>query len=313
MVRCLNPEDGSFGWFPPGLVRSLSEITDRRRTQPADTEFYARSQQPLHLGNSRIFSLALGVCGRGCCHWGHSGGNCCRRLRHRPEPTSRARLGLQPGTGTRPLADLNPEFAACKLGHEQSPVDISNPKPADLPPIQFDYKPSPLRIIDNGHTLMIKYASGSSISMMERTYALQQFHFHKPSESKIDGKAYDMELHLVHADEKGELVVVAVLMRQGPDNGTMHKVLDHVPGEKEKEESPQGIEVDASALLPADKSYYVFMGSLTTPPCTEHVTWLVLKQPITVSAAQIEQFSKLYPNNARPTQPLYDRVVHASK
>lgn len=111
--------------------------------------------------------------------------------------------------------DLSPEFAACKTGHHQSPIDIRNPQKADLPPIRFDYKPSPLDIIDNGHTIMINYAPGSFIVVGDKKYALKQFHFHRPSEEKINGKAYDMVVHLVHADEGGNLAVVAVLLQRG--------------------------------------------------------------------------------------------------
>jgi carbonic anhydrase len=209
--------------------------------------------------------------------------------------------------------DLKPEFAPCKNGHRQSPIDIRNPQRADLPPIQFDYKPSPLRIIDNGHTVMINYNPGSSISVGGKKYALKQFHFHRPSEEKINGKAYEMVVHLVHADAEGNLAVVAVVLQKGDDNPLVHRLWMNLPKEKEKEESPDTVQIDVAALLPADHGYYTYPGSLTTPPCSENVTWFVLKHPVTVSAAEIEQFSKLYQHNVRPTQPLYDRVVLESR
>ena len=209
--------------------------------------------------------------------------------------------------------DLQPEFAACKSGHRQSPVDIRMPQKTDLPPIAFEYKPSPLDIIDNGHTIMINYAPGSSISVGGEIYALKQFHFHRPSEEKINGKAYDMTLHLVHANRDGKLAVVAVLLEKGEDNPLIHELWNNMPREKDKEELLNNIQINAGALLPADRGYYTFSGSLTTPPCSEDVTWYVLKHPVTVSSAEIEQFSKLYRNDARPTQPLYDRVVLESK
>src|ERR1700757_3955193 len=130
--------------------------------------------------------------------------------------------------------ELQPEFAACKDGHHQSPIDIRKPKKADLPPIQFDYKNSPLHIIDNGHTIMINYAPGSSISVGDKKYELKQFHFHRPSEERIDGKRFGMTVHLVHADRQGKLAVVAVLLQQGEDNPLEHELWNQFPSKKTK-------------------------------------------------------------------------------
>jgi carbonic anhydrase len=209
--------------------------------------------------------------------------------------------------------DLKPEFAPCKDGHRQSPIDIRTPQKAELPRIQFDYKPSPLHIVDNGHTVMINYAPGSSITVGGKKYALKQFHFHRPSEETINGKGFEMVVHLVHADPEGKLAVVAVLLQKGEDNPLVHELWKDFPAEKEKEEDLDNIQINIAELLPADRGYYTYQGSLTTPPCSEDVTWFVLKHPMTVSAAEIEQFSKLYRHDARPTQPLYDRVVLESK
>lgn len=209
--------------------------------------------------------------------------------------------------------DLKPEFASCKNGHRQSPIDIRNPQKADLPPIQFDYKPSPLRIIDNGHTVMINYAPGSFMSVDGKKYALKQFHFHRPSEEKINGKSYEMVVHLVHEDQDGNLAVIAVLLQKGKDNPLVNELWKNLLKQKEKEEFSHSVQIDVAALLPADHGYYTYPGSLTTPPCSENVTWFVLKHPVTVSTAEIEQFSKLYQHNVRPTQPLHDRVVLESQ
>ena len=209
--------------------------------------------------------------------------------------------------------DLKPEFAPCKTGHHQSPIDIRNTQKTDLPPIQFEYKHSPLHIIDNGHTVMVNYGPGSSISVGGHEYVLKQFHFHRPSEEKINGKSFDMTVHLVHADGEGKLAVVAVLLEQGEDNPLVHELWNELPKEKEKEEHLDDIQIDVTRLLPSDRSYYTFSGSLTTPPCSEEVTWFVLKHPTTITAEEIRQFSRLYRNDARPTQPLYDRVVLESK
>jgi carbonic anhydrase len=208
---------------------------------------------------------------------------------------------------------LQPEFATCKTGHHQSPIDIRNPQKSDLPAIQFDYKPSPLHIIDNGHTIVINYAPGSSIRVGDKQYTLKQFHFHRPSEEKVHGKRYDMDVHLVHADQNGNLAVVAILIETGADNLLVKELWNDLPTEKEKEELLNTVQINAAALLPADRGYYTFSGSLTTPPCNENVTWYELKHPVTVTPAEIEQFSKLYRHDARPTQSLYDRVVLESK
>lgn len=209
--------------------------------------------------------------------------------------------------------ELNPDFGLCQNGHHQSPIDIQNPKITDLPPIQFNYKSAPLDIIDNGHTVMINYAPGSFISVGGKRYELKQFHFHRPSEEHVNGKTYPMSAHFVHADQEGRLAVVAVLLEQGADNPVLRELWRNLPRQKDKETILKNVQIDAAGLLPAERGYYTFDGSLTTPPCSEHVTWLVLRNPVSISAEEIEQFSKLYQNDARPTQPLYDRVVLESK
>lgn len=209
--------------------------------------------------------------------------------------------------------DLKPEFAPCKTGHRQSPINIRHARKADLPALRFDYKPSPLRIIDNGHTIMVNYAPGSFLSVAGKQYELKQFHFHRPSEEKINGKAFDMTVHLVHTDAEGKLAVVAVLLRKGDDNPLVRELWNDLPKQKEKEAIFDQVQIDVSRILPADRTYYTFSGSLTTPPCSEDVTWFVLKHSVTVSAGEINQFSQLYRNDARPTQPLYDRTVLESR
>jgi carbonic anhydrase len=221
--------------------------------------------------------------------------------------------GYDGAEGPSHWGDLKSEFAPCKNGERQSPVDIANARQTDLPALQFDYKPSPLHIIDNGHTIMINYAPGSSLRVGDKEYQLKQFHFHRPSEEKIHGKHFEMVVHLVHADQEGHLAVVAILLEKGLDNPLIRELWNRLPKEKEKEEVLDNVRIDLTTLLPSNLSYYTFPGSLTTPPCSEDVTWFVLKRPGTVTAAEINQFGKLYRHNARPTQPLHDRVVLESK
>jgi carbonic anhydrase len=209
--------------------------------------------------------------------------------------------------------DLKPEFAACGEGHRQSPIDIRSPQRVDLPAIGFDYKPSPLRIVNNGHTIMINYAPGSFIRVGGKQYELKQFHFHRPSEEKINGHAFEMVVQLVHADSDGNLAVVAVLLKKGSDNLLIHELWNDLPKEKEKEKVMEDVHIDVTQLLPVSRGYYTLPGSLTTPPCSENVNWFVLKQPVTISGDEIERFSHLSRNDTRPTQPLDGRVVLESK
>jgi len=160
---------------------------------------------------------------------------------------------------------------------------------------------------------MINYVQGSFISVGGKKYELKQFHFHRPSEETIDGKGYEMVVHLVHADEEGNLAVVAVLLQKGQDNPLVHELWKDLPKEKEKEEDLDSVLIDVARLLPADRGYYTFPGSLTTPPCSENVTWFVLKRPVKVSTEEIEQFSELYRHDARPAQTLYGRLVLESR
>jgi len=208
---------------------------------------------------------------------------------------------------------LKPEYASCRLGHRQSPIDIRDAHDADLPPIHFDYKPTALKVIDNGHTIQVNYDRGSSITIGNRRYELIQFHFHHPSEEEIEGKTYGMVVHLVHGDQDGNLAVVAVLLTQGRANAMLQELWEHLPEQKKEEIITGGMEINAADLLPADRGYYSFPGSLTTPPCTEGVSWFVLKKPTEISSPQIMQFARLYPHNARPVQPLNGRTVLKTK
>jgi len=215
--------------------------------------------------------------------------------------------------GPKHWGALKGEFASCATGKTQSPIDIHNAVPSKLAPIRFDYHPTPLHIIDNGHAIQINYGSGSSISVGKQRYELVQFHFHRPSEEKIDGKGYPMVVHLVHKNSAGALAVVAVLLKQGSSNRLIQTLWANLPAEKEKEKAADKVTIDAAQLLPSDHAYYTFSGSLTTPPCTEGVTWFVLANPVDVSAAQVSRFGKVYNGNARPVQPLNGRVVKMSQ
>ncbi len=209
--------------------------------------------------------------------------------------------------------DLDKGFSTCQLGHHQSPIDIRAPRPADLPPIQFAYRPAPLHIVNNGHTIQVNYAPGSFIIVGNQRYQLTQFHFHHPSEERINGKSFEMVAHLVHAAPGGALAVVAVLLDPGAANPLIANLWQHLPAHEGPEQKLDDVRIDATGLLPADRSYYTFSGSLTTPPCTEDVTWFVLKTPERIAQSQADAFGKIYPRDARPIQPLNGREVLASK
>jgi carbonic anhydrase len=211
--------------------------------------------------------------------------------------------------GPKNWGSIQPEYQACKIGHEQSPIDIRDAKKEALPPIQFDYKPTALKIINNGHTIQINYAPGSFITVGDKKYELKQFHFHHPSEEHINGKPYDMVAHLVHSDSDGKLAVVAVLLKKGSANAMVAKIWENLPKTEGPEAAVSGVEVNASALLPTETGYYTFAGSLTTPPCSEAVTWFVLKNPTELSAGDVEAFAKIFPHNARPIQPTNGRTI----
>ncbi len=206
---------------------------------------------------------------------------------------------------------MKPEFAKCSSGSRQSPIDIRDGIKVQLEPVPFDYKPSAFRVIDNGHTVQVNVAPGNSIEVMGRRYELLQFHFHRPSEERIDGRQFDMVAHLVHKDPEGRLAVVAVLLDRGSAQPVVQKVWNNLPLEK-GEEVPARDTLDLNALLPSERSYFTYMGSLTTPPCSEGVLWMVMKQPVTISPEQIGIFARLYPMNARPVQSAAGRLIKES-
>ena len=218
-------------------------------------------------------------------------------------------------TGPTKWGTLEKEYSTCALGKSQSPIDIRDDvaKKTDLPAIHFDYKASTLKIIDNGHTIQVNYEPGSFITVGGKQYELVQFHFHKPSEEKLNGKSYDMVAHLVHKDQEGKLAVVAVLLATSGANPFIKTLWDNLPKEKETETVVDTVRINVADLLPKNKAYYTFTGSLTTPPCSEGVTWFLLKSPTSISADEIARFAKSYPMNARPVQPLNGREVRASK
>ncbi len=217
--------------------------------------------------------------------------------------------------GPEHWGDLCADFAACKNGKEQAPLDIINPHVESLPAIHFAYHPVPLDLINNGHSIQQNFASGNgnTITVDGKKYEMRQFHFHHPSEEAIDGKHYDMVAHFVHQSQDGQYAVIGVLIKEGKPNSLITTLWGNLPAEKEKANKSAAVEVNAIHLIPAKHTYYRYRGSLTTPPCTEGITFFILDTPMELSKEQIAKFAEYYPDNARPDQPLNGRTIEHSK
>ncbi len=166
-------------------------------------------------------------------------------------------------------------------------------------------------MVDNGHTVQVGVSGGNYITVQNRMFELQQFHFHRPSEERINGKAFEMVVHLVHRDAEGRQAVLALLLERGAAQATIQTVWNNLPLEKFETMQPT-ILLDPAEMLPTRRDYYTYMGSMTEPPCSEGVLWLVMKQPVQASPAQMALFSRLYPLNARPIQAGNGRIIKES-
>ncbi len=204
---------------------------------------------------------------------------------------------------------LDPEFAACETGTNQSPVDLANATRTDLPDLQFNYQPTPLDIENKGHTVQVDYQPGSSFAVNDTTYELLQFHFHTPAEHRLQGRELAAELHLVHRGPDGELAVVGVLIERGDQNAAITPLWNHLPKAPGEEQQIASVRINAEDLLPSARQHYRYAGSLTTPPCTEGVKWFVLDDPIELSAEQIDALHSVIGTSNRPVQPLGNREL----
>ncbi len=218
-------------------------------------------------------------------------------------------------TGPQSWARLKPEFNLCALGKRQSPINIEdgNTLVGPAEPVQFNYTPSNGTVVNNGHTIQVDVQGENAIVVRGVRYKLLQFHFHTPSEEQINSQRYAMVAHLVHKSDEGQLAVVAVLLAPGVANPLIDKVWTYMPLDTgDQVRMPREL-LNLNELLPADQRYYQFMGSLTTPPCSENVLWMVFKQPMQISRAQYRLFTQLYANNARPVQALNGRPVREAQ
>lgn len=194
-------------------------------------------------------------------------------------------------------------YPECSAGKRQSPVDIPETVGTTQGGVAFHYQPSAIDVINNGHTVQFNGQSDSYITLGDTRYDLLQFHFHSPSEHTISGRPFPMELQLVHQSADGQQAIVGVFIEagQGSDNETLNRVFGALAGYTGQKLSSDA-QIKASELLPQERGHYRFMGSLTTPPCSEGVKWFVMREPIEISARQLTRFQSIFDNNARPTQ-----------
>lgn len=206
--------------------------------------------------------------------------------------------------------DLSPEYSACKKGVYQSPIDIKmeNVFQANTAsPIKFSYKGDVQNVVNNGHTIQVDFKAGSSITLDKTQYDLVQLHFHTPAEHKVAGKSFQMEAHLVHKAKNGQLLVIAILFNAGLEHPAIAEIQKVMP-QKEGEKANLA-KLDMSTLTKGLDSYIRLNGSLTTPPCTEGVIWIVNTMPLEASKAQVAAFTKVFGQNNRPPQSPNNRVI----
>lgn len=205
--------------------------------------------------------------------------------------------------------NIAPEFVECARGHYQSPINIEGAMPSLHPPLAIDYTREGKEIVNNGHTVQINFPSGNNLRLEDGVYELKQVHFHTPSENRIEGKSYPLEAHFVHADAQNNFAVIAVMFEKGQFNGALQRLWTQLPGRDSPAVALQAA-VSAKQLMPPRRDYYRFSGSLTTPPCTEGVRWIVLKEPVAAAKEQIKAFETVMGHhNSRPLQPRNGRIV----
>lgn len=218
-------------------------------------------------------------------------------------------------TGPEYWGALEDDYSTCKRGQQQSTINIEHSKVTttnDLKPLELNYHTSQAQIVNNGHTIQVNVNDADNEMILENTkYSLVQFHFHHPSEHQIDGHYTEMELHLVHKSETGQNAVLGVLIKSEQENNALEYIWSQLPQQETKEPISLEQSIDIKSLLPTDLHSIRYTGSLTTPPCSEDVNWIVLDHPIEMSQAQIAKFAEIFPDNHRPIQPVLDRTVQS--
>ena len=218
--------------------------------------------------------------------------------------------------GPEQWGELTPEYVLAAIGRSQSPIDIVTDEviTADLPNLEFVTRPTELKVLNTGHTVQVIAPGGSTLKFGNQTYTLTQYHFHAPSEHTIDGKHAEAEVHFVHSDGAGHLAVVAVLYDEGQeDHPVFLSILkDQAPTKPGEEKVFPDAKIDVAGYFPKsawEGKYFMYDGSLTTPPASEGVRWFVCSEPVSLSRHEIDELKELYFHNNRPVQPAYARVV----
>lgn len=206
-------------------------------------------------------------------------------------------------------AELSADFQTCHNGKFQSPIDIRHTIEGRLPPLKLEFHTAAENLVNNGHTLQVNVDDEDDFMLDGETFRLKQYHFHTPSENQIDGHSYPLEAHFVHANADGEIAVIAVMFEVGKENTALNPIIAAMPKQLNQEVVVKQ-RMDLKPLFPEDRHYYRFSGSLTTPPCTEGLRWLVMKHPVTLSQSQLHDFQLALKNsNNRPLQPLHGRLI----
>lgn len=212
-------------------------------------------------------------------------------------------------TGPLHWGDLKSEYEGCKTGKSQTPINLTDAYKSQLGKLKYSYSDQSLSILNNGHTVQINFKPGGSLIIDELKFELLQYYFHTPSEHVVNGKHYPMEMHLVHMNTNKELGVMGLFFIEGNKNIELQKILDNAPKKINAEKLVSSVTVNPSAFFPYKMDYYHYFGSLTTPPCTEGVSWIVLKNQVEASKEQIEKMESILGENARPVQSLNKRFL----
>ena len=228
------------------------------------------------------------------------------------EPKKEVHWSYAGETGAKHWGDLAPENIQCKIGKNQSPINLKEKAgvgTSGLPELDVNYRDVPLKIINNGHTVQVNYPLGSYIKLDGHRYELLHFDFHTPSEHQKNGFNYPMEVQLVHKDGEGQLAVIGIIFQEGEENPQIQTLINNLPTRIGKEEIRRGAGINPLMFIPGNTEFYKYSGSLTTPPCSEGVYWMVFKHPIEASIEQIKQLNEVMGENARPIQKINSRTI----
>jgi carbonic anhydrase len=288
------------------LFTTVTDIARPFECRTGRLMIVTRRQQAVGFRMGRRSFVGAAAIGCAICRW--SARALAEETAHAPAGSAAPHWTYEGEAGAAHWGDLTPAFKVCQLGLEQSPIDLATAVTAETGGLDIAYQPMKLRIVNNGHTIQVNAAPGSSCAIGGTSYELQQFHFHHPSEHLLSGKPFDLECHLVHRSPAGDFAVLGVFIKAGENNAALEPIWRAMPRQAGREQDA-GLMIDARTLLPGDHSLFRYVGSLTTPPCTQGIVWTLLRQPIEASPEQIRQFAALYAANARPTQGRNRRFV----